>query len=507
MEAASSCGKPDEGMSRSRRPGESDGLVVPEKPANNAGTAERHVAESVEGRSPAKGKSAQGNPPRTQFRYDGGLTGLRRIREKATRRDGEKFVNLYNHLRVDLLREVFTRLRKQAAPGVDGETWADYEANLEERLVDLQHRLHRMAWRPSPVRRAFIPKADGRQRPLGIPTIEDKVVQGAVVALLTPIYEADFRDCSYGFRPRRNQHMALWAVDQMLYQGYTNWVLDADVRGYFDSIPHDRLVQLLEHRIGDPRLLRLIRRWLKAGVLEDGQLHATTEGTPQGGLVSPLLANVYLHYVLDEWTEEWRRGCTGKVHLVRYADDFLVGFQHHHEATAYLVALRARFEAYGLTLHPEKTRLIRFGMFARQDCGQDGLQRPATFDFLGFTHYCAQGRGGRLVVGRRTSKKKRTAKLAALKAEVRKRMCWKLVDQWRWLCSVLRGHFRYYAVPTNFAALASFRQRLRSMWHRALQRRSQRAAMTRARLNLVDQRFPLPKPRILHRERQWRFAL
>jgi group II intron reverse transcriptase/maturase len=333
-------------------------------------------------------------------------------------------------------------------------------------------------------------------RPLGIPAIEDKIVQGAVVAILTPIYEAEFLDCSYGFRPRRNQHQALAAIDRMMYRGYVNWVLDADIKAYFDTIQHDWMVKMMEHRIGDKRLIRLIQRWLKAGVLEDGEWKPGVKGSPQGGLVSPLLANIYLHYVLDLWFASQPAARRGEAHLVRYADDFIVGFRHEQEARAFRARLEGRLAKFGLEMHPTKTHLLRFGKFARKDSHKDGRNRPGTFDFLGFTHISGQSPEGRFRLFRRTAKKKRKAKMAELKQEMRRRRHWRLRDQWCWLVSVLKGHYNYYGVSTNYRALASFRYWVRWRWHQSLQRRSQKARLNRRKLNALDQRFPLPVPRI-----------
>ena len=505
MEPGELAREAQKGARRATRLEESDGPIVPEKRANKA-----QAAEPVEGRGPAKGKVAQGNPHRTQGRFIGGATGLRRLRERSRRLEakGEKFTNLFTHLRVDLLKAAFYRLKKQAAPGVDGETWSMFEVDLDARLADLQDRLHRGAYRPPPVRRTYIPKAAGKQRPLGIPTVEDKVVQGAVVALLTPIYEAEFLDCSYAFRPGRSPHQALEAVERMMYRGKVNWVLDLDIRSYFDSIDHGWLTRMLEHRIGDKRLIRLVRRWLKAGVLEGKQLEATVEGTPQGGLISPLLSNVYLHYVLDLWFERReRKALRGTTHMVRYADDVVLGFQHEWEARDFLERLKQRLAQFRLQMHPDKTRLLRFGMFARQDAHKDGRRKPETFDFLGLTHISGRSHQGKFRLIRRTSKKKRQAKLADLKAQMRRRMHWRIADQWQWLGSVLRGHYRYYGVSGNFPALKQFRHRVRWMWHRSLQRRSQRAKMTRAKLCRLDLRFPLPRPRIFHRYRPTQLTL
>jgi len=473
---------------------ESDRPIVPENAPNEA-----EAEEGREGRGLANGKALQNGTHRTLSRMIGGQTVLQRLGEQARSQKGkgaEKFTNLFTHLRVDLMREVFYRLKKKAAPGADGRTWAEYEQGLDERLTDLQGRLHRGAYRPLPALRRYIPKADGKKRPLGIPAIEDKVVQGTVVAILTPVYEADFLDCSYGFRPRRGAHDALEAVDGMMYRGKVDWVLDADIAAYFDSIDHEWLLKFLGHRIGDERLLRLVARWLKAGVLEDGTVQPTEEGTPQGGLISPLLANVYLHYVLDLWFAHEAKSLSGTAHLVRYADDFIVGFQRRGEAEAFLERLKERFARFGLKLHADKTRLIRFGKFARRNSPLDGRERPETFDFLGFTHISGENREGGFRLVRRTSRQRRRNKRQALKQGMEDRREWKLADQWAWLSSALRGHFAYYGLPTNYPALASFRRQVRRDWHRSLMRRSQRAHLTRRKLDALDLHLPLPRPHI-----------
>jgi RNA-directed DNA polymerase len=487
---------------------ESDELVVPGKFAN---AGPKRGADG--GKELGQGERVEDHPRRTQGRPIDGKSGLRRVSEKAKeeakKRESEKqkFTNLFTHLRVDLLREVYFRLKRKAASGVDGMSWNEYGEGLEERLNDLQGRLHRGAYQPLPVRRVYIPKADGKQRPLGIPAIEDKIVQGAVVAILTPIYEAEFLDCSYGFRPNRNQHMALEAIDEMIVRSKVNWLIDGDIKSYFDTIDHDWLTRMLEHRIGDKRLVRLIRRWLKAGVLEDETLKETDEGSPQGGLVSPLLANIYLHYVLDVWLVKEAKLLLGAAKVVRYADDFLIGLEHEWEAKKLRARLEERFNKFGLVLHPEKTKTIRFGRFAARDCVKDGQKRPTTFDFLGFTHICGVNRKGKFQLMRRTSKKKRKAKLAELKKTMRERMHWSIRDQWQWLSAVLRGHFNYYGVPTNFLALRSFHKSVRRAWLWCLQRRSQRAHLTRARQTRIEQMFPFPRPKINRRFLQTAFSL
>lgn len=481
---------------------ESDALVVPEKPVNSVVTPE----ESVEGRSAANGKLGERNTLRAQDR-EGVLTYLERVGERARQRKGEKFDNLLSHIKVPLLREAFARLNKRAAAGVDEETWAQYAENLDERLADLQGRVHRGSYHPLPVRRVYIPKTDGRMRPLGIPALEDRLLQQAVRMILEPIYEAEFIGFSYGFRPNRSQHKALDALYVALSKK-TNWVLDADIRSFYDTIDHGWLRKFIEHRIGDKRLVRLLMKWLNAGVMEDGTLHEVTEGTPQGGVISPLLSNVYLHYVLDLWVQQWRkRNARGEVYIVRYADDFVMGFQYEQDARAMHAALAARLREFGLELHPEKTRVLRFGRFAQRDSALDRRERPETFDFLGFTHICAQAPDGHFRVVRRTSRKKRQAKQASLSSEIDERKHHRVAEQHAWLSSVLRGHFNYYGVPGNYPALKSFCRCVWRLWHRALQRRSQRGRWTKVKHDAFDARYPLPRPRITHAHPLSRFAL
>lgn len=481
---------------------ESRASIVPEKPVNSVVTPE----ESVEGRGAANGKLGERNTHRTQDR-ESVLTYLERVGERARQKKGEKFDNLLSHIKVPLLREAYQRLNKKAASGVDEETWVQYGEDLDARLADLQDRVHRGSYHPQPVRRVYIPKGDGRMRPLGIPALEDRLLQQAVRMILEPIYEADFLGFSYGFRPKRSQHKALDALYVAL-GGKTNWVLDADIRSFYDTIDHGWLRKFVEHRIGDKRLVRLLLKWLKAGVMEDGKLHEVTEGTPQGGVISPLLANVYLHYVLDLWVQQWRkRNARGQVYIVRYADDFVMGFQYEQDARAMHAALAARLGEFGLELHPDKTRVLRFGRFAQRDSTFDGRERPETFDFLGFTHICAQGPDGRFRLVRRTSRKKRQAKQASLADEIDRRKHHRVVEQFTWLSSVLRGHSNYYGVPGNFSALRSFLRFVRRTWHRALQRRSQRGRWDEAKRDAFDARFRLPRPRITQAHPLARLAL
>ena len=466
---------------------------VAEKSANTVVTP----VESMEPRSAAKGKAVERNTSPAQDGTDV-LTHLERLGQRAARNKEEQFNNLLSHIKVPLLREAYMRLKKRAAAGVDGETWSSYGQDLDAKLLDLQDRVHRGSYHPQPVRRVHIPKPDGRMRPIGIPALEDKVVQQAVRMLLEPIYEAQFLGFSYGFRPGRSQHDALDAVYVALH-AKVDWVLDADIHAFYDTIDHGWMQRFIEHRIADKRLVRLLMKWLHAGVMEDGKVYETKQGTPQGGIISPLLANVYLHYAVDLWAHAWRqRHAHGEMYFVRYADDLAMSFQYETDARAMRKALAERLAKFGLKLHPDKTRVLRFGRFAQRDCALDGMKRPETFDFLGFTHICGQGPNGRFRLIRRTSRKKRRAKLAALRGEMRRRTHDPPAEQQRWLTSVLRGHYNYYGVPGNMRALASFRRQVRNAWHRRLQRRSQRASWTAEKRSKFEAKYPLLSPRIMH---------
>jgi group II intron reverse transcriptase/maturase len=431
-----------------------------------------------------------------------------RIRKAADKDGKQKFTALFHHVyNIDTLTTAFYLLGKKAAPGVDGVTWYEYEKSLEENLQELHHRLRRGAYRPKPTRRVFIPKADGTQRPIAVTAIEDKIVQRAMVLVLNGIYEADFLGFSRAFRPGRSQHQALDALDVALRSKRINWVLDADIRGYFDAINHDWLIKFLEHRIADKRILRHVKKWLHAGVLEDGNLIANTDqGCPQGGSVCPLLANIYLHYVFDLWAHHWRdRRAKGDVIMVRWADDIIVGFQHKADAERFQADLKERFEKFNLELHPQKTRLIEFGRFAAPNREKRGEGKPETFDFLGFTHICATKRNGKFTVKRITAKKKMCNKLRELKAELRKRINHKIPETGMWLASVLRGHYQYYAIPLNFKALASFREALSRLWKSSMLRKSGKAKCSWERMRRLVDRW-LPLPRILHPYPYQRFA-
>jgi len=474
---------------------ESDARTVPtcKKSANSRVTPE----ESMEGKRAANGKPAPRNALRAQDRV-GALTALERVGQRAKQRKGERFTNLLSHIKVPLLAEAYNRLHKEAAPGVDGVTWRKYGENLDARLRDLQDRVHRGSYHPQPVRRVHIPKGDGRTRPLGIPALEDKVVQQAVRMILEPIYEREFLGFSYGFRPGRSQHRALDALAVAIGRK-VSWVLDADIRAFYDTIEHGWMQKFLEHKIADRRMVRLLMKWLHAGVVENGELRAVQEGAPQGGGISPLLSNIYLHYAVDLWVRQWRRRhARGEVYIVRYADDMVLGFQYEQDARAMRPAITERLAKFGLELHAEKTRVLRFGRYACKDCKREGRARPETFDFLGFTHIAGQARDGKFQLQRRTSRKKRAAKLSALRVEMRRRRHEPPAMQHRWLCSVIRGHCNYYGVPTNARALVTFCRQVERAWHRQLQRRSQRARWTVEKIQRFEARFPLPPARIVH---------
>ena len=474
---------------------ESDARIVPtcKKSANSWVTPE----ELMEGRRVANGKLASRNALRAQDRQ-GALTFMERVGQRAKQKKGEQFNNLLSHVKVPLLKEAYERLNKKAAVGVDGVTWREYGENLDARLRDLQDRVHRGNYHPQPVRRVHIPKGDGRTRPLGIPSLEDKVVQQAVRMVLEPIYEAEFLGFSYGFRPGRSQHQALDALAVAIGRK-VGWVLDADIRAFYDTISHEWMQKFLEHRIADKRLLRLVMKWLHAGVMEDGELRVVEEGAPQGAGISPLLSNIYLHYALDLWVQQWRkRNARGEVYIVRYADDAALAFQLEQDARAMRTAMAERLAKFGLELHPEKTRVLRFGRFARKNSARDGRTRPETFDFLGFTHIAGVSLDGGFQLQRRTSRKKRAAKLFVLRGEMRRRRHEPPHVQHRWLSSVLRGHYNYYGVPTNIRALRTFRRQVEHAWHRQLQRRSQRARWDVEATKRFEARFPLPAPHITH---------
>ena len=475
--------------------GKSDGRVVPTKCPNKSGNP---LAEGMEGRRSAEENTEQTTASQTQS-WNDALSGLRGVREAARRDKRSKFTALLHHVSVQLLEYGFYALKRDAAPGVDGVTWKEYETGLRERLKDLHSRVHRGTYRAQPSKRAYIPKEDGRQRPLGIAALEDKIVQYAVVTVLNQIYEEDFLGFSYGFRPGRRQHDALDALWVGIMRKKVNWILDADIRSFFDEVRHEWLLKFVEHRIADRRILRLIRKWLRAGVSEEGQWSKTEKGTPQGAVASPLLANVYLHYVFDLWEQHWRRHyATGEVIVVRYADDAVLGFQHRADAERFLQEWKARLSRFGLELHPDKTRLIEFGRFAAASRKARGEGKPETFNFLGFTHICGQSwKRGKFLVLRKTIHKRLSAKLQALKVELLRRRHLSVAELGKWLRSVVQGYFNYHAVPGNMANLHSFRKQVIRRWMRALRRRSQKHRITWPRLVALADRW-LPQPAILH---------
>ena len=422
-----------------------------------------------------------------------------RIRQKALEDKGLRFTTLWHHIyNIDQLRQSYYNVKRYAAPGMDEMTWHQYGDDLERNLLDLSNRLRRRAYRAKPVRRRYVPKLDGSLRPIGILVLEDKIVQRASVEILNPIYETDFKGFSYGFRPKRSQHNALDALTVGITKKKVNWVLDADIRGFFDAIDHEWMIKFIEHRIADQRVIQQVRKWLKAGVLEDGKVTRAEEGTPQGGSISPLLANIFLHYVFDLWADKWRKQAgRGDVIIVRYADDIVVGFQYRTDAEQFQQEMTERLRRFKLELHPDKTRLIEFGRFAADNRKARGEGTLETFNFLGFTHMCGKTRKGWFTVLRQTMQKKMQRKLQELKVELRKRMHWAIPEVGKWLKVVLLGHYRYYGVPNNTRKLSAFRYHLRCMWALVLRRRSQRQRMTWDRMEKIALRW-LPLPRIYH---------
>jgi RNA-directed DNA polymerase len=480
----------------------SDGNIVPVKLPNNAARA---AAEAVEGRTPAEGNTREAAAVRTQSR-EAVERGLKRVREAAARDRNQRFTALFHHVySIDTLRTSFFALRRDSAAGIDGETWQSYAEDLEARLLDLSERLRKGTFRVSPVGRAYIPKSDGRLRPIGVPTLEDKLVQRAMTEVMNAIYDGDFFGFSYGFRPKRSQHQALDALTVAITREPVNWVLDADIRSFFDTLSHEWLVRFVEHRIADKRVLHLIQAWLKAGVLENGSILTKEEGTVQGGSISPLLANIYLHYVLDLWVDRRRRiEARGPEVIVRYADDFVMGFKYQADAEQFLDALKERLAAFALELHPEKTRLIEFGRFAAERRGKRGERRPETFNFLGFTHICGKDRNGRYLVIRHTMRERMRKKLEEVRETLKRKLHSPIPEIGRWLGSVVRGHVQYYGVPNNGEAIGTFRWVIGNLWRKALMRRSQRHRATWKRMEILFDRH-LPPARICHPWPQQRF--
>ncbi|MGA8364689.1 MAG: group II intron reverse transcriptase/maturase [Solirubrobacteraceae bacterium] len=491
----------------------SDPVIVAEKPANKAdklaaeqSSAEANAAEAVEPRTGTKENAEQQSTCRTQGR-ESVSQALDRIRRIARTRKQEKFTALLHHISVELLEEAFYELKQNAAAGMDGLTWDEYEQDLERRLEDLHARVHSGAYRALPSRRVYIPKPDGRQRPLAIAALEDKIVQRAAAAVLNAIYEEDFLGFSYGFRPGRGAHDAMDALVVGIERKKVSYILDADIRSFFDTVSQEWLIKFVEHRIGDRRMIRLIQKWLKAGVLEDGVVTVSEMGTGQGAVISPLLANIYLHYVLDLYAERWRRReAAGDMIIVRYADDFIVGFQHESDAKRFLDALRERLAEFALSLHPEKTRLIEFGRYAAQNRKRRGLGKPETFNFLGFTFICGKSRKGGFLIKRKTRRDRMRAKLKAVSQELRRRMHQPPDEVGNWLRHVVKGYFNYHAVPTNIHALQEFRDEITQRWRRALSRRSDKGAIAWNWMAKMADAW-LPQPHILHPWPNQRFAV
>jgi RNA-directed DNA polymerase len=483
--------------------GKSDLAIVATKPTNKADSS---AAEPVEPRAGTKGNAGQQSTRRAQDR-EGVSQALERIRQAARQRRKEQFTTLLHHISIELLRLSFFALKKDAAAGVDGLTWQDYEANLERNLEGLHDRVHRGAYRAMPSRRHYIPKPDGRQRPIAIAALEDKIVQRATVAVLNAIYETDFLGFSYGFRPGRGQHDALDALMVGVSSTKVNWILEVDVRSFFDEVSQEWLIRFLEHRIADPRIIRLIQKWLRAGVLEDGVVTVSDKGTGQGSVISPLLANIYLHYSLDLWAERWRRReATGDMIIVRYADDVVVGFEHEGDARRFWAAMRERLQEFSLSLHPEKTRLIEFGRHAAANRERRGLGKPETFDFLGFTLICGTSRRGKFLLKRRSRSDRMKAKLKEVGGQLRQRMHQPIPEQGAWLGQVVAGYFAYHAVPTNWSAVAAFRNEVIGRWRWTLSRRSEKGALNWERMGKLADDW-LPQPRILHPWPNQRFAV
>jgi group II intron reverse transcriptase/maturase len=483
--------------------GESHSGIVPTKRSNEGRGGPKEI---VEGRPLTKENAEEPNPYRTPSR-ESGPNGHDRVRQAAKGDPKMRFTALLHHVDIDLLRSSYHNLKRRAAAGVDGVTWQEYGDGLEERLVDLHGRIHRGAYHAKPSRRVWIPKADGRQRPLGIAALEDKIAQAAVVQVLNQIWEEDFLDFSYGFRPGRSQHDALDALYVGITSKKVNFVVDLDIRSFFDKVGHDHLEKFVRHRIGDERLVRLIQKWLKAGVMEDGQWFETKEGTPQGAVISPLLANLYLHYVLDLWVKAWRKKVArGDVIVVRYADDAVLGFQYREEAEKFLEDLRERVRKFGLELHPEKTRLIEFGRYGAERREKRGEGKPETFNFLGFTHICGKNhQTGYFQVYRKTIGKRMAAKLKQIRQKLRERLHEKTKGTTEWLQAVVRGYFQYHAVPWNEERLKAFRHEVLHMWWWQLRRRSQRSRWTWEQFQEKLGHL-IPEVEILHPYPEVRFA-
>jgi group II intron reverse transcriptase/maturase len=467
-------------------------------------------AELVEGRALTKRNTMKSTSVRTQGRVAGSF-GLDGVRQKAEMDRKLKFTALLHHITATQLRESYYQLKKDAAPGVDEETWREYYVGHWDRIENLRTRVHSGSYRAQPSRRSYIVKEDGSQRPLGIAALEDKIVQQAVRSVLNQIYEVDFMNFSYGFREGRSQHDALDALYVGITSKKVNWILDADIKGFFDNIDHERLLEFMGQRIGDKRILRLIRKWLKTGYIEDGKRIRPEVGTPQGSVISPLLANIFLHYVLDVWAAWWRRSqLRGDMIIVRYADDFVIGFQYYEEAVKFLTALRQRVSSYGLTLHPKKTRLIEFGKYALANRKKRGKSKPETFDFLGFTHISSKDKNGNFFLRRKTIKKRLKRKIGEVKQELRERMHKNVDETVMWLASTVRGYTNYHGVPGNMDSTRVFHQQCERELYRTLRRRSEKARTLTWKDFRKIVKDKIPKPRLTQpfpNKRFWRQKL
>jgi RNA-directed DNA polymerase len=476
--------------------GKSDSVIVPTKRSNDVAQTTKEI---VEGRTLTKGNVSQQNTHRTQGRNNAVPNKLERIRQIAKKDKSAKFTALFHHITIDTLKAAFYDLKKKAAPGVDGITWESYEKNLEVNLKNLHQKTHNGGYQAKPSRRVYIPKADGKLRPLGVASLEDKILQRAVVEILNAIYETDFLGFSYGYRQGRNPHQALDALAVGIRWKQISWILDADISGFFDNINHQWMMKFLSHRVVDPRALRLIKKWLNAGIIEGNKWRPSETGSAQGSSLSPLLSNIYLHYTLDMWVQWWRKKyARGDVIFVRWADDFVVGFQYQDDANKFQAALNERLNKFSLKLNQAKTQLIRFGRYAKRDVKRfEGKSKPNTFDFLGMTHICGQTRNGKFIVHRKTIRKRLTSKLRILKEELKKRMHHAIKAQGEWLRSVVRGYFAYHAIPGNAAALETFRTQIARMWYKALRRRSQKTKLNWDKMTKFVH-YWLPIVKILH---------
>ena len=484
----------------------SDAAIVAAKLANNAGAHVVAAAESVEPRAATKRNAEEQSTHRTLGRVRVSQS-LRRVRQAARQKKKEKFTALHHHISIDLLRVAFLALKRNAAPGVDGLMWRTYAQDLDQNLTDLAARVQRGGYRALPSRRTYIPKADGKERPLAVAALEDKIVQKATAAVLNSIYEEDFLGFSYGFRPGRGQHDALDALMVGITTKRVNFILDADIRSFFDEVNQSWLVRFVEHRIDDPRIIRLIQKWLKAGVLEDGVVTVSDKGTGQGSVISPLLANVYLHYVIDLWADRWRRReAKGDMIIVRYADDIVVGFEHETDARRFWDEMEKRLQEFALSLNPDKTRLIAFGRHVADRRARKGLGKPETFNLLGFTFICGRSRKGKFQVKRKSRRDRMRTKLKEIKEALRRRMHQSIPEQGKWLRQVVIGYFAYHAVPTNLSALGAFRHHVARLWLRTLRRRSQKDKFAWQRMEKLADDW-LPQPKTLHPWPNVRFAV